>query len=214
MSKPLCGHVLPAVLSLSMISAPAGASVIISEIMYDAAGSDGGKVFVELFGTPGTDLASYQLLGINGGDGSIYKTVDLSGVVPPDGIFVIGDDAGGGATSVPNADLVLSIDFQNGPDSVQLLGGGALVDAVGYGDFTSAVFGGEGSPAPDVAGGHSLARLIGPQDTGDNSVDFIDLDVPTPGALPGSSASTVPLPGALWLFASGLGLFSVVRRRN
>ncbi len=214
MSKPLYGRFLPAVLSLSMISAPAGASVIISEIMYDATGADAGKVFVELYGTPGTDLSGYRLLGINGGDGSIYKTIDLSGIVPPDGIFVVADDAGGGTTSVPNADLILSVDFQNGPDSVQLLAGGMLLDAVGYGDFTGAVFAGEGTPAPDVAGGHSLARLIGPQDTDDNAADFIDLDVPTPGSLPGSTVSPVPLPGALWLFASGLGLLTVARRRS
>ena len=44
------------------------AQLIISEIYYDAEGTDNGHVFVELMGLACTDLTGYSLLGINGLD--------------------------------------------------------------------------------------------------------------------------------------------------
>ena len=116
----------------------------------------------------------------------------LSGVVPADGFFVVADgDAG--ISQVPDSDLVLSFDFQNGPDSIVLRGpGGAVLDAVGYGDFSGAVFAGEGMPAPDPPAGQSLARLFADVDTDDNAADFIALEQPTPGSGPLSVPEPAP----------------------
>jgi hypothetical protein len=152
--------------------------------------------------------------GVNGGDGSVYTSLMLSGVIPGDGVFLIGDDAGGGVSSVPGADLVADVDYQNGPDSVVLHDTNGVLDAVGYGSFSASdSFAGEGSPAPDPAAGSSIARLAPGLDSDDNSIDFSALSMPTPGVVP--SLSSVPLPASVWLFGSGLaGLASIARQRK
>jgi len=187
----------------TVLSAQAmSASLVISELFYDASGPDAGLVFVELFGTPGESLNGLVLEGINGTGGTVYTSLNLSGVIPGDGIFVVGDD-NGGSTSVPNADLIANIDYQNGPDSVVLRNGAVILDAVGYGNFGgSSIFAGEGTAAPDPASGSSIARFNPLLDSGDNSVDFIVLNTPTPGVVP--LVSSVPLPAGIWLFISGL----------
>ena len=180
---------------------PAQAQVLISEIFYDAVGPDNGLTFVELLGTPCTLLDGLSLLGINGADGSTYKTVPLFGTIPGDEIFVVGDDDGSGRTLVPNADLIADVDFQNGPDSIVLWDGNSVLDAVGYGDFTAALFAGEGFPAVDVAAGTSLARWSRFGDSNNNSADFVAVLAPTPGIPP---LTEVPVPGTIGFFAAGL----------
>lgn len=196
-----------------LISTPLSAAPVISELFYDASGSDAGRAFVELYGATGESLDGLVIEGVNGGTGSVYSSVALSGVIPGDGVFVIGDDAGGGTTSVPGADLIADVDYQNGPDSVVLRGAGGVLDAVGYGSFGATdVFAGEGEAAPDAVAGSSIARANPLFDSNDNGVDFIVLADPTPGSVP--QVSSVPVPPAVWLFGSGLAaLTSVARRR-
>ena len=195
-----------------MASMSATASPVISELFYDASGSDAGKVFVELFGAPGDLLDGMVLEGINGSNGSVYSGVNLSGVIPADGVFVIGDGSGG-VTSVPNTDLIADVDFQNGPDSVVLRSGNRILDAVGYGSFSAQdEFAGEGSAAPDPSAGSSIARANAAVDNDDNSLDFVVLDTPTPGLA--VTASAVPLPATAWLFASGLLTLVGIRRQD
>ena len=92
------------------------ATPLISEVLYDAVGSDNGQSFVELSGTPGTLLDGMTLEGVNGAGGAIGPVIMLSGVIAADGLFVVADtDAG--VTSVPFADQLANFDFQNGPDS-------------------------------------------------------------------------------------------------
>lgn len=209
---PLRGALCALCLSVIPLSLPStAAAVVISEVLYDAAGTDAGNVFVELFGAPGTDLGGWSLRGVNGADGNIYRTVALSGVIPADGVFVVADVLTGGVTNIANADLLAGVDFQNGPDSVELFDGNAVVDALGYGDFTGLLFAGEGSPAPAVPAGSSLARANPLLDTDDNLADFIVLGTPTPGTVP---VSAVPLPASAYLLGSGLALLSTRRLRR
>ncbi|UCE76523.1 MAG: hypothetical protein JSU62_11855 [Gammaproteobacteria bacterium] len=195
---------------LGLISSAAVASPVISELFYDAPGSDAGLAFVELFGTPGDSLDGLLLEGINGSGGTVYKTIGLGGVFPLDGVFVIGDESGG-STQVANADLIADVDFQNGPDSVVLRDAAAVLDAVAYGNFgVGDVSAGEGSAAPAALAGSSIARFNPWLDTGDNGADFVLLATPTPGVVP--SVSAVPLPASAVLFASGLLSLLVSRR--
>jgi hypothetical protein len=189
---------------------PGEALPVISEVFYDANGSDNGFSFVELYGSPGASVDGFLLEGVNGSNGAITPSVTLSGAIPSDGLLVVADDQGDGTTLVANADLILNFDFQNGPDSIVLRDGLGVLDAVGYGVFAlGEIFAGEGSPAPDAPADSSLARLFANVDTDDNSADFA-VGAPTPGSAP---LSGVPEPSTALLLASGLlGLARAGRR--
>ena len=198
-------------LTLAAFVAPAAsATPLISEVFYDAVGSDDGLSFVELFGEPGTSLEGLVLVGINGSNGAAGPTLELSGVFGDDGLFVVADRTNDGTTMVSGADLLLNFDFQNGPDSIVLEDALGVLDAVGYGAFDpDEIFAGEGNPAPDVAAGQSLARLFADLDTDDNALDFAAEGVPTPGS---AVYANVPEPGSALL--AGVGLFTVGRMRR
>jgi hypothetical protein len=180
----------------------AAALPVLSEVFYDAVGSDNGFVFVEIHGEAGTNLDGLTVEGINGSDGSVTVSLALAGVIPADGIYVLADDAGGGVSSVPGADQLLNFDFQNGPDSILLRDGETVLDAVGYGVFDGGeIFAGEGSPAEDPPAGSSLARRFADIDSGDNAADFVALELPTPGSAP---LSGIPEPSSALLLTLGL----------
>ena len=204
-------HFLLALALGAGLAAPSARAVQISEVLYDATGSDNGKVFVELWGPAGTSLDGYKLEGVNGGDGAVGPTLTLTGVIPADGFFVVGD-TDGTASQVANVDLVLNFDLQNGPDSVVLRDAlGNALDSLGYGVFGATdVFAGEGSPAPGAAAGQSLARFFANRDTNDNAADFGLLDVPTPGTGP----LAAPEPGVAAALALALGALGALRRRR
>ncbi|MCC7345305.1 MAG: lamin tail domain-containing protein [Deltaproteobacteria bacterium] len=168
-------------------------ALVISELLYDGKVSDtDGENFVELYGTPGGDISLFQILFINGAGGAETERITLpaGSLLPEDGVFLIADLKTGSTTAslVPGADFLDQFDPQNGPDGVQLLDReGNLVDTIVYGDGSPALAAnglplGEGTAAPDVAGGHSLSRIEG-RDSQDNGADFVDLTAPTPGIL-------------------------------
>ena len=210
-SRPLVRTLLLGLAPLLAVPA-SQASPLLSEVFYDAVGSDNGVSFVELWGEAGTSLEGMTLEGVNGADGAVAPRLTLVGVIPADGLFVVADDAGGGVTQVPGTDLILNFDFQNGPDSIVLRQGDRILDALGYGEFAPGeVFAGEGQPAIDGAPGTSLARLFANRDTGDNARDFVLLLVPTPGAAP---LEAVPEAGSAGLLAAGLGGLARAGRRR
>jgi len=195
------------ILAGCLLAAPGPAAAIsINEVLYDATGSDNGRVFVELYGTAGTVLDGWSIEGINGSDGSVTTELMLNGTLPADGFFVIADQ-NAGTTEVLGADLLLDFDFQNGPDSVVLRdAAGAVVDALGYGTFAAGdSFAGEGSPANDPPSGHSMERRFAGVDTDDNAADFAAREFPTPGA--GAIPLPEPRPGLILVMAlAGLGV--------
>ena len=206
-----CTILLGAALLAAAAPPPGAAAVQLSEVLYDASGTDNGKVFVELWGAPGTSLEGWTLEGVNGADGAVGPTLSLSGAIPADGFFVVAD-TDGTATQVENSDLTLNFDFQNGPDSVVLRNQlGQVLDSLGYGVFGATdVFAGEGRAAPSAVNGQSLARFFANRDTNDNLADFGLLDAPTPG----TGALAVPEPGALLLLAFTAFALSAARRRS
>lgn len=185
----------------SLAAGSAHAVPLLSEVFYDAVGSDDGQSFVELFGAPGTVLDELRLEVVNGANGAVVATLPLTGVIGPTGLFVLADRFSDDTTAVPVFDQLLNFDIQNGPDSVVLLGPDGVLDALGFGEFAPGeVFAGEGAPAPAVAPGSSLARVFANLDTGDNAADFEELLVPTPGTAP---LLPVPEPTTAALSAAG-----------
>lgn len=199
---------LAALATALCVAQPAAALPLISEVLYDAAGSDDGLSFVEIHGAPGTVLDGWALEHVNGANGEIAATLALVGVIGPSGLYVVADRLADGTTAVPLADLLLNFDLQNGPDSLVLRGPDGVADAVGWGEFgPTELFAGEGSPALDPPAGASIARHFANLDTDDNALDFGALDVPTPG-----TAQLVPEPGTGALTAVGaLGLAALGR---
>ncbi|MBI4182348.1 MAG: lamin tail domain-containing protein [Candidatus Aenigmarchaeota archaeon] len=214
---------------------PAGA-VVISEVLYDPAGTDGDNEFLELY-NPSPQDADLAGWAVEFGDGftgtwNVRATLNNSRI-PAFGFFLIGE------ANVSGRDVTATLDLEGGPDAVRIKNAqGAVVDTVGYGALNfSNLF--EGSPAPDVAGGHSLERRPGflqplagnGQDTQNNSADFLDNPVPEPqnSAVRESGSAQVQriaspsqpsyLPGAsvaitlnYTFFSSQVGL--IVRERN
>lgn len=197
----MTAHTLTSLFAFLVFAAPAAAFPLLSEVLYDAAGADDGKVFVELYGSPGADLEGLRLEAVNGDGGAITAETSLSGRFDASGFFVIADLRADGTSDVPGAHLLVDFDVQNGPDSLRLLRGSAVIDAVGFGSFgPELVFAGEGRPAPDAPAGQSLARFFANLDRDDNALDFGILEVPTPGTGP----TVVPEPGTLGLASAGL----------
>ena len=148
---------------------PAGsAKLVINEVDYDQLGADGSG-FVEIHNTGGAaaDLADVDLVAVNGGDGSEYDRVALTGSL------------------AAGAYLAVAIELQNGaPDGIALLQGATLVDALSYeGAITEATIGGqtynlvEGTVLPatvedsNTATG-SLIRNPNGTDTNDAAADW------------------------------------------
>lgn len=202
-----------ALVATCLAASDARALPLISEVYYDAIGTDDGRGFVELYGTPGSSLDGLRLESINGDGGAVAVRLTLSGSFGGDGLFVVADRRSDGSTDIADADLLLDFDLQNGPDSLVLLGASGVLDAVGYGVFdTSQVFAGEGASASDGPAGTSLARRFANIDTGDNAADFVELAVPTPGSAP---IAAIPEPGTAVLAACGLaGLARAGRGRT
>jgi len=102
------------VLLVAFLPSGAGALPLLSEVFYDASGSDDGLSFVEIYAAPGTVLDGLIVEGINGSNGAVTDSLDLVGVVGASGLFVLADDAGDGTTSVANADLIADFDNPTG----------------------------------------------------------------------------------------------------
>ncbi len=177
MRRPIA---FPLLALLAASSPPVRAQVVLNEILYDAAGTDGGWQFVELAnrGDSVVPLAGYRLEAGDGAGAERWRLVwtgQPGDVIPPRGRFVIGE-----GRVVPAPDRVQIVDLENGPDAVRLTAPGGTYDVVGYGALTwSGYF--EGRPAEDVPAGYALARVPDGVDTGDNAADFVALTPGTPG---------------------------------
>ena len=184
--------------------------ILIQEVFYDASGPDSPFAFTELVGPPGASLDGWSLAGVNGSNGTPYRTLDLTGSsIPLDGIFVIAT-ASANIELAAQRDLIGNVDWQNGPDAVVLWNTLVeVLDALQYGD-AGLGNAGEGRPALDVAAGFSLSRDPFSTDTNDNAADF-HAATPTPGRV-GAVAVTVPEPTSEALLL--LGLAAALHRKK
>lgn len=144
-------------------------ALVLNEVLYDPAGADGGREFVEILATSSDARVSLAGVELQVGDGArpgTWRTVwraardSLDSWVP----FVIGGD------SLPERHARLDGSLQNGPDAVRLWRDGVTLDLLGYGDLDDATLY-ESRPAADVSGA-SLARLPDGVDRDDNAADW------------------------------------------
>lgn len=218
-------------LTIFFLTSLAFSQVVINEILYDTPGTDT-NCFTELKGPPGTNLAGYWLVGVNGNPGSTqgpYDSVALVGTIPASGYFVIAQNAG-----VPNANQISPVvDWQNAAsasggvgDNVLLKYNGQIVDAVGYGPFSdpNALWMGEPpdnrlASAPDPFDGSSISRVPDGFDSNNNAADFqitpITPGAPNPGGPPtpqnrtllqlrNNNANGVPVDSGVYVRVSGV----------
>jgi len=159
-------------------------ALVINEIYYDAPGNDAGS-FIELAGPPNASLDGYRLKFVNGAGGVEYTAaLKLDGrTIGASGYFLVAQDITVAVPAGTTSMISGKANLQNGPDSVQLVQGSTVVDAIAYGNFgTTNVPAGEGQPAGDPGGTvQSLARLPNGADTGNNAAD-LGVAAPTPGA--------------------------------
>lgn len=214
MTRRLSGAGLLLLIGSLALAASAHAGPILQEVCYDGDGSDADEVFTEIWGTPGLELDGYSLKGVNGGDGTVYRTISLDDlVIPADGILVLATSGATGAVLAAR-DATANVDWQNGPDAVQLWGSGnTLLDALQYGDAGD-YNAGEGDYATDVAGGWSLSRDGLGSDTDDNATDFSGLSTPTPGVGPSTTTGSSPVPEPASVALVGAAILALVRRRR
>ena len=108
-------------------------TVSINEFDYDQESTDYFE-YIELMGPAGSSLDGWYLELVNGNDGMVYKSIDLTGLsfAADDRFLVIGSEF------VPNVDLEFdaqSNNIQNGvPDGIVLCNGSTPVDMLSYGD--------------------------------------------------------------------------------
>jgi hypothetical protein len=201
----------PIFLPFVMVATQVADHALISEALYDPAGLDTGKEWVELYNPTGyaVDLSSWSLGdALTDGEYGAGRYLFPSGtVLQPGRVIVIAQQAVS-VTFKPDFEFVIDSNLDdptvpnmtpagswsgfgfalgNASDKVILRDTtGKIVDAVAWGTCSA-------NCVPDVVpyplptpltSGHSLERYPVYRDTGDCSVDFRDQPSPTPGRVP------------------------------
>lgn len=116
-------------LSVSVLSVSANASVLISEVLYDAPNSDSQEEWVELYnpGCAPVDLSNYSIRD-NG------STFQLSGTIEANGYLAIAKNSSGFTSLYGQApDIVgMTLSLSNSGDYIELLDGVTIVDMVAW----------------------------------------------------------------------------------
>ncbi len=155
--------------------------LVIAEVRYDSQGFPDTDSFVEVHGAAGTVLDGVTLVGVNGNGAADYATIALSGTLDQSGRFVVAHPSASPDLAAVADLLDAKVDFQNGPDSVQLRYGNIVLDALAYGTFgDNDIARGEGAAHPGHSVGESLSRDEADTDTNVNAQDFT-AGLATPG---------------------------------
>ncbi|MBW2976522.1 tandem-95 repeat protein [Candidatus Woesearchaeota archaeon] len=181
------------ILLVSMSMAYAADNVVFSEIQANAAGTDSGKEFIELYNPTSSDI-NIGNWEINFKSSAVQysKTIPSGSVIPAYGFFLITNEPETAWPSEwPEPDARLTyVSLTNAGMGLQLEDTShAIVDRIGWGDSSSITGYYEGTPLESqYYEGKSLERKPGFQgpecgnwiDTNDNSEDFLVNPFPEP----------------------------------
>ena len=197
---------------------PSAGNVILTEVFYDADGSDDGKEWVELYNAGGSsvDLSGYSL-GAGGGDYT-NTVVQLSGTIDPGETFVVGGSTSDSTNGNPTYDQTVNFspDLQN---SGSVADGVALFDVPATSVTTSTVpvdavvYGSSNSDSLIDETGSANSPEVGDAPDG-SSIERTDLagtwqiqSTPTPNEVPfgtgGGGSSAEPILSEVFYDASG-----------
>ncbi|MFH1364893.1 MAG: DUF4215 domain-containing protein, partial [Candidatus Aenigmatarchaeota archaeon] len=161
----------------------ASGSIVISQVLYNPVGEET-REWIELYNPAATpkDISGWNIYSYF--DSIPETTIPLQTIMQPRSFYLIGDESW--EISWAERDHQESIWLSNNNAGVKLTDQNNLtIDAVGWG-VTSSITNNyvEGNAHPIVAEGNSLKRIILsnciPQDTNDNSFDFIEKSSPFP----------------------------------
>ncbi|HIC87978.1 MAG TPA: hypothetical protein EYP04_01025 [Anaerolineae bacterium] len=179
---------------------PASA-VLISELEYDPwqSGSDADYEWLELYNRTAITLA---LTGWSLADNAASDPLPAL-ELPPGGFAIVAATAAGFVANYPGlppagvplvamADGRIGNGLGNSGDVLALLDpAGRAIDALSWGDNHDVL----DPPAPDVAAGHSLARIEPGLDT-DSAADWVEQEIPSPGQAPPPTPTPTVTPSA------------------
>jgi len=161
--------------------------LVINEVDFDMAANPDSTEFIEIYNpnSAPVDLTGYSVVLFNGAIDNPYRTIDLAGVLGVGAYAVIASQTFLD-TFVADLEFAFSGDtnqIQNGnPDGIGIFFGAVLIDGLSYaGDIAGLV---ETAGAPDDTGpaiDNSLQRCPNGADTDDNSSDFDNSSLATPG---------------------------------
>lgn len=182
-----------ALASAACLARAASPAVVINEALYDAVSTDTGREWVEFFnaGSVPVDLTGWRIERGGATFASVF-TFPAGAAIAPGGFLTVGESL------VPDVDFTATLAFENGgsaTDGIRLVDNkGVVVDVLLYDAPNTNALGDEtGTPgasfAPDVAEGHSLARVPDGADTNQNAIDVVDVSAPTLG-----SSNVLPTP--------------------
>jgi len=177
---------------------------------------------LEIFNHSAIAVENLQIALFANGSSTPTATIALNGSIPPGGVFVIaGSRSNPTLTGLANQ-LSGSLNF-NGDDAIGLILNGELVDTIGQVGFDP----GAGWTTNILSTLNMTLRRRPGVSTGDSNPN--DDFLPNLDALAGEwegfaiddfsnigliNAPVVPLPPAIWLFASGLVLLGWMRKRH
>jgi hypothetical protein len=200
-------------LCLSPFTRASSATLLVSEVLYDATGTEPDEEWIEIYnaGASTIDFSNYKVGDEETpGQGEGMLQFPPGASINPGQVVVIANKVTA-FRSVwgfnPDYEMVASdeavpdmipytawasgkVELSNSGDEVLILDGGdAIVDAMSYGDKITFF----NPSCPDVVAGHSLERSPANVDT-DTAADWIDQEFPHPGAVTVPTPTNTPTP--------------------